>query len=83
MTFKEYLVEYVVPMGWSLEKWNAHKKENNISNKEYHKQNPDKHWKVVHGKMRGKIGEPLEGLNDISYEKASKAHKAIVVSQGK
>ena len=80
-TFKEYLLmEFVVPMGFSLESWNKYKDEHSISNKEYHQQNPDKKWKVVHGHKKGHIGEPLPGLEDISYGKASKAHKAIVLN---
>lgn len=76
------LLEYVVPMGWSLEKWKAHKEKTNTSNKDYHLEHPDKKWKVVHGNKAGKVGEPIEGLNDISYDKASRAHKAIVISKG-
>ena len=82
-TFKEYLLlEFVVPMGFSLESWKKYKDEHNISNKEYHQENPDKKWKVVHGKKVGLIGEPLPGLDNVSYNKASRAHKAIVISQG-
>ena len=79
----ECLLEFVVPMGWSLSDWKAHKKEKNINNSEYHKQNPDKNWTVVHGTKKGKVGEPIEGATNMSYKEASKMHQAIVISQGK
>jgi len=82
MKFKDYILsEYVVPMNFSLSSWKKYKKDNKISNVEYHKQNPSKKWKVVHGKSPGKIGEALPGLNNISYEKANKTHRAIVMRQ--
>ena len=77
------LVEFVVPMGFSLSKWNAYKKEKAMTNKDYHVQNPDTKWKVVHGHKKGHVGEPLPGLEDISYKRANKAHQAIVISQGR
>ena len=74
------LSEYVVPMGFSLKSWKKHKKKHKVSNADYHKENPDKKWKVVHGHKKGKIGEPLPGLSNVSYDKANKAHTAIVMN---
>ena len=75
----EVIVEYVVPMGFSLKSWKAHKKKYNITNADYHKEHPDKKWKVVHGHKKGKIGEPLPGLSNVSYDKANSAHRGIIV----
>ena len=75
------LDEYVVPMGFSLEAWKSFRKKNKVSNKDYHKEYPDKKWKVVHGHKRGQVGKALPGLNDVSYEKASKAHRGIVMGK--
>jgi hypothetical protein len=87
-SIREYIVyvvndllnEYVVPMGFSLESWKKHKKDNKTTNAEYHRLNPEKKWKVVHGHKRGEVGKPLKGLTNLSYEKANDAHKAIVMS---
>lgn len=77
---RQMLVEYVVPKGYSLERWKAYKKKTGMSNKDYSKENPGKKWKVVHGKKRGQVGEPIKGMDDMSYEKATNAHTAIKLS---
>ena len=77
---RNILVEYVVPKGYSLERWKAYKKKTGLSNKDFSKKNPGKKWKVVHGKKRGQVGEPIKGMDDMSYEKATKAHTAIKLS---
>lgn len=73
------LNEYVVPMGFSLKRWKAHRKKHKISNADYHKEHPKKKWKVVHGHKKGKVGEALPGLNNVSYNKATSAHSAIAM----
>ena len=75
------LQEYVVPMGFSLSSWKAHKKKHKISNADYNREHPGKKWKVVHGHKQGKVGKPLPGLNKVSYSKANKAHSAVVMSK--
>lgn len=79
---RDYLLEYVVPMGFSLESWKKYRKKHKTTNKKYHDENPGKKWKVVHGNKRGEVGKPLKGLNNISYNKATKAHSAIAISKG-
>jgi len=74
------LNEYVVPMGFSLDRWKAYKKKHKISNAEYHKDNPGKKWKVIHGHKKGEVGQPLPGLSNVSYNKANSAHSAIVMN---
>jgi len=74
------LNEYVVPMGFSLSMWKKHKKKYKISNVQFHKKHPDRAWKVVHGNKKGEVGKSLKGLNNISYNKANKAHSAIVMN---
>jgi hypothetical protein len=71
--------EYVVPMGFSLDSWKKYKKKHKTSNSQYHKDNPGKKWKVVHGHKKGEIGKPLPGLSNVSYNKATKAHSGIVM----
>jgi len=78
---EQLVLEYVVPMGFSLSGWKKHKSDHKITNADYHIEHPDKRWKVVHGHKRGKIGEPISGLNDVSYEKATKAHRGIVMGK--
>ncbi len=80
---ENFIFEFVVPMGYSLVAWKEYKEKNKISNADYYKKHPDKKWKVVHGHKAGKIGKSLPGLNNISYNKANKAHSAIVMSGGK
>ena len=77
--YDRLLNEFVVPMSYSLSKWKKYRKEHNITNAEYHKEHPGTKWKVVHGHKEGDIGEPLKGLSNISYEKATKAHAAIAI----
>ena len=84
MNFKDFLLlEYVVPMGFNLDDWISFRKKHEISNKDYHLKHRDKKWKVVHGHTdsKGKRGDALPGLNNISYEKATKAHSAIEISK--
>jgi len=81
MKFKEYILEYVVPSGFSLSNWKKYKKKHKITNADYHKENPGKKWKVVHGHKSGEIGKPLKGDINLSYEKANKIHRAIVMNE--
>ena len=63
------------------------KKKNNkkskcaTSNAEYNKLYPKSKWKVVHGNKKGKIGEPLSGMGNMTYSKATSAHTAITLSE--
>ena len=75
------LLEYVVPIGFSLEHWKRYRKKHGITNADYHREHPEKKWKVVHGHKKGEIGKPLPGLNKISYNKATKAHSAIAMNE--
>ena len=75
------LLEYVVPIGFSLERWKGYRKKHGITNADYHREHPEKKWKVVHGHKKGEIGKPLPGLNKISYNKATKAHSAIAMNE--
>ena len=77
--YDRLLNEFVVPVTYSLSKWKKYRKENNITNAEYHKEHPETKWKVVHGHKEGEIGKSLKGLSNISYEKATKAHAAIAM----
>lgn len=79
--YDRLLNEFVVPVTYSLSKWKKYRKENNITNAEYHKEHPETKWKVVHGHKEGEIGKSLKGLSNISYEKATKAHAAIEISK--
>jgi hypothetical protein len=80
---KQSLKEYVVPMGYSLKAWKAHRKKHKITNAQWHKENPGRKWKVVHGHKKGEIGEPVnDKATNMSYEAANKMHAAIAISQG-
>ena len=74
------MIEYVVPKGFSLERWKVYRKKNKVTNKEYSKTNPGARWKIVHGHKKGEVGEPLPGMDDMSYEKATKTHTAIAMN---
>ena len=77
------IAEYVVPMGYSLKAWKAHRKKHKITNAQWHKENPGRKWKVVHGHKKGEIGEPVnDKATNMSYEAANKMHAAIAISQG-
>jgi hypothetical protein len=80
---QEELVEYVVPVGYSLERWQAKRKEDKITNADWHKDHPEARWKVVHGHKKGEIGDPVnDKAKNMSYEDANKMHSAIAISQG-
>ncbi len=79
---RSVLFEFVVPKGYSLSSWKAHRKKQCITNTEYAKENPGMRWKVVHGHKKGKVGEPLPGMDDMSYTAANKAHSAVAMSKG-
>jgi hypothetical protein len=79
--YEKLLNEFVVPVGFSLSKWKQHRKKHNITNAEYHKEHPETKWKVVHGHKEGHIGEPLKGMENMSYQKATKAHAAIAMNE--
>jgi len=79
--YEKLLNEFVVPVGFSLSKWKQHRKKHNITNAEYHKEHPETKWKVVHGHKEGHIGEPLKGMENLSYQKATKAHAAIAMNE--
>lgn len=79
--YEKLLNEFVVPVGFSLPKWKQHRKKHNITNAEYHKEHPETKWKVVHGHKEGHIGEPLKGMENMSYQKATKAHAAIAMNE--
>jgi len=79
--YDKLLNEFVVPVGFSLPKWKQHRKKHNITNAEYHKEHPETKWKVVHGHKEGHIGEPLKGMENMSYQKATKAHAAIAMNE--
>jgi hypothetical protein len=79
--YEKLLNELVVPVGFSLSKWKQHRKKHNITNAEYHKEHPETKWKVVHGHKEGHIGEPLKGMENMSYQKATKAHAAIAMNE--
>jgi hypothetical protein len=79
--YEKLLNEFVVPVGFSLPKWKQHQKKHNITNAEYHKEHPETKWKVVHGHKEGHIGEPLKGMENMSYQKATKAHAAIAMNE--
>ena len=86
--------EYVVPMGYSLEKWLKKKKKEKLTNKEYADETTGDKWKVVHGKTRparkGKGGRKLKptkrgsvinkSAKNLSYKKATNLHTAIELS---
>lgn len=80
MKHLQHIYEFVVPMGISLEEWKKMQKKG-MTAKKYHEEHPDKKFKVVHGHKRGEIGKPLPGATNLSYEKASKQHKAIVLNE--
>jgi hypothetical protein len=77
--YEKLLNEFVVPVGFSLSKWKRHRKKHGITNAKYHKDHPKTKWKVVHGHKKGHIGEPLKGMENMSYQKATKAHAAIAM----
>ena len=74
------IYEFVVPMGISLNKWKKMQKDG-MTAKKYHEEHPGKKFKVVHGHKKGEIGKPLPGATNLSYEKATKQHKAIVLNE--
>jgi len=76
------LLEYVVPMGYSLKSWKKKKKKEKISNKDYAEKTKGDKWKVVHGKTKGKIGKPIsKSAKNLSYSKATKMHSAIKLNE--
>lgn len=77
------LDEYVVPMGFSLSSWKEYSEKNKKSAKTYSREHPGTKYKVVHGSKESSVGEPLPGLSNVSYEKASTAHRGIAASKGK
>jgi len=77
--YEKLLNEFVVPVGFSLSDWKAFRKKHGITNVKYHKEHPETKWKVVHGHKEGHIGEPLKGMENMSYQKATKAHAAIAM----
>lgn len=74
------IYEFVVPMGISLNKWKEMQKDG-MTAKKYHEEHPGKKFKVVHGHKKGEIGKPLPGATNLSYDKATKQHKAIVLNE--
>jgi len=67
-----------------LTSWKAYRKKDKITNADYHKEHPDKKWKVVHGHKKGAVGEPInDKATNMSYAAANKMHSAIAISQGK
>jgi hypothetical protein len=79
--YDKLLNEFVVPVGFSLSDWKAFRKKHGITNAKYHKEHPRRKWKVVHGHKKGHIGEPLKGMSNMSYRKATKAHAAIAMNE--
>lgn len=79
-TFQFIIKEYLVPMGISLSKWKKMQKKG-MTAKKYHEENPDKKFKVVHGHKKGKVGDPLPGATNMTYNKASKMHTAVVMNE--
>ena len=75
------LLEYVVPMGFSLKSWKKYKKKHKTSNKEYAEKTKGGKWKIVHGHKKSKIGKALPGATNLSYAKASKQHAAIAMNE--
>jgi len=78
-TIKQRLLEYAVPLGFSLDRWLKYRKENSTTNIEYHKQHPKKKWKVVHAhskKGRYGRGDAMEGYQHVSYDRALKRIRA-------
>ena len=76
---EKLLNEYVVPVGYSLSDWKVYRKKHKTTNADYHKEHPDRRWKVVHGHKAGEIGKSLPGMSDMSYEEATRAHAAIAM----
>lgn len=74
------IYEFVVPMGISLKEWKK-KQKDGITAKKYHEDHPGKKFKVVHGHKKGEIGKPLPGSTNLTYDKAMKQHKAIVLNE--
>ena len=76
------LLEYVVPETMTLKEWLSYRKKHKVSAKDYHKQYPKIGWKVVHSnpKQRGKT---VNGMGNMSYKEAIKAHAAIMISKAK
>lgn len=73
------LLEYVVPMGISWNRWKGMRKKGWTPAK-WHKEHPSSKFKIVHGHKKGKIGQPLPGATGLSYEKAKKMHAAVVMN---
>ena len=78
---EEDILEYVVPDNLSWEEWKKMKIKG-MTPVKYHKENPKARFKVVHGNKKREIGKTLPGANDLSYDKASQMHTAIVMQQG-
>ena len=70
------LNEKLVPMSYSYEEWLKSKQ----APGEYEKKHPGTKWKIVHCHKRGEIGKPLRGATNLSYEKATKMHQAIMLN---
>lgn len=81
-TVDRLLNEFVVPVGYSLSSWKEYRKKNKKTNADYHKEHPDRRWKVVHGHKAGEIGKSLPGMSDMSYQEATRAHAAIAMRKG-
>tara|TARA_X000001388_G_scaffold32858_1_gene23187 strand:- start:386 stop:709 length:324 start_codon:yes stop_codon:yes gene_type:complete len=87
--------EYVVPMGYSLERWLEKKKKEKLTNKQYAEETTGDKWKVVHSKNRpkrkGKGGRKLpatkrgniinKSAKNLSYQKAHNQHVAVKLSE--
>ncbi len=80
MKYLKSIYEFVVPMGIGFDKWKDMQK-NGMTAKKYHEDHPGKKFKIVHGHKEGEIGKPLPGAINLSYTKASKQHKAIVLNE--
>ncbi len=81
LDFNEWsLLEYVVPMGIGWNRWKKMRSKG-MSPAKYHKLNPGKKFKIVHGHKKGEIGKPLPGAQNLSYEKAIKMHSAISLNK--
>lgn len=80
MRYLKSIYEFVVPMGIGFDKWKDMQKDG-MTAKKYHEDHPVKKFKIVHGHKEGEIGKPLPGATNLSYTKASKQHKAIVMNE--
>ena len=89
------LTEYVVPMGYSLDRWLKKKDRENLSNKEYAEETKGDKWKVVHSKTRPKRkgkrkrrlratkrGTPItKASTKLGYKRATNLHTAIKMAE--